>query len=164
MVDWSLLLGAGDRSVAITIEHNPFVTIKIIPILTSAPMQIILEVLDRPGEKLHALGDRLPEALELTPAETISYQDDRQIVQLLASQPSPEEILAIRSTPVLQARMSELLDRNKSSILSTTEEIELDRHLLLEHWVRLARIPRLQTLTDSSMSYVPATLRISPQR
>ena len=48
-------------------------------------MQIILEVLDRPGEKLHALGDRLPEALELTPAETISYQDDRQIVELLAS-------------------------------------------------------------------------------
>ena len=110
------------------------------------------------------MGDRLPEALELTPAETIFYLDDRQIVQLLASQPSPEEILAIRSTPVLQARMSELLDRNKSSILSTTEEIELDRHLLLEHWVRLVRIPRLQTLTDSRMSYVPATLRISPQR
>ena len=48
-------------------------------------MQIILEVLDRPGEKLHALGDRLPEALELTPAETIPYQGDRQIVELLAS-------------------------------------------------------------------------------
>ena len=111
MVDWSLLLGAGDRSVAITIEHNPFVTIKIIPILTSAPMQIILEVPDRPAknEKLHELGDRLPEALELTPAETIPYQDDRQIVQLLASQPAPEAILAILPTPALQARMSELL-------------------------------------------------------
>ena len=127
-------------------------------------MQIILEVPDRPGEKLHALGDRLPEALELTPAETISYQDDRHIVELLTSQPSPEAILAIRPTPVLQARMNKLLDRNKSSILSSKEQVELDRHLLLEHWVRLARIPRLQTFTDSSMSYVPATLRISPQR
>lgn len=72
-------------------------------------MQIILKVPDRPGEKLHALGDRLPEALELTPAETISYQDDRHIVELLASQPSSEAILAIRPTPVLQARIGELL-------------------------------------------------------
>ena len=59
--------------------------------------------------------------------------------------------------------MSELLNRNKSGILSSKEQVELDRHLLLEHWVRLARIPRLQTFTDNSMSYVPATLRISPQ-
>jgi hypothetical protein len=117
-------------------------------------MQIILEVPDRLGEKLQQLGDRLPEALdralqELTSAETISYQDDRQIVELLASQPSPEEILAIRPTPALQARMSELLDRNKSGTLAAKEEVELDRYLLLEHWVRLAKAhayKRLQTV------------------
>lgn len=117
-------------------------------------MQIILEVPDLLGEKLHALGDRLPEALdralqELTPTETIPYQDDRQIVELLASQPGPEAILAIRPTPALQARMSELLDRNKSGNLSAKEEVELDRYLLLEHWVRLAKAhayKRLQTL------------------
>lgn len=116
-------------------------------------MQIILEVPDRLGEQLHALGDRLPEALdralqELTSPETISYQDDRQIVELLASQPSPEVILAIRPTPALQTRMSELLDRNKSGTLSRSEEVELDRYLLLEHWVRLAKThayKRLQT-------------------
>lgn len=116
-------------------------------------MQIILEVPEILGEKLQQLGDRLPEALdrvlrELAPAETISYQDDRQIVELLASQPSPEEILAIRPTPALQARMSQLLDRNKSGTLSAREEVELDRYLLLEHWVRLAKAhayKRLQT-------------------
>ena len=107
-------------------------------------MQIILEVPDRLGEKLQQLGDRLPEALdralgELIPAETIPYQDELQIVELLASQPSPEVILAIRPTPALQARMSELLDRNKSGTLSRSEEVELDRYLLLEHWVRLAK-------------------------
>lgn len=127
-------------------------------------MQITIEISNRPGEKLHALGDHLPEALELTPAETIPYQDEIQIVELLASQPSPEAIHAIRPTPTLQACMSELLDRNKSGTLSAKEEVELDRHLLLEHWARLARIPCLQTLTDSSMSYVPATLRIFLQR
>ncbi|MEQ8957410.1 MAG: hypothetical protein RLP02_05715 [Coleofasciculus sp. C2-GNP5-27] len=66
-------------------------------------MQITLEVPDRLGEKLQQLGDRLPEALdralqEFTSAETISYQDKIQIVELLASQPSPDMILAIRPT------------------------------------------------------------------
>ncbi len=117
-------------------------------------MEIILQVPDRIGEKLQQLGDRLPEALDraieaLTPTETIPYQDDRQILELLASQPSSEAILAIRPTPALQARMSELLSRNKSGILSRSEEVELDRYLLLEHWVRLAKAhayKRLQTV------------------
>ena len=108
-------------------------------------MQIILEVPDDLGEKLQQLGDRLPEVLdralqELTPTETIPCQDDHQIIALLASQPSLEEILAIHPTPGLQNRMSELLARHKSGTLSHTEEMELDRYLLLEHWVRLAKI------------------------
>jgi hypothetical protein len=107
-------------------------------------MQITIEVPDRLGEQLQQLGDRLPEALdriiqELNLSETITDRDDLQLVELLASQPSPEVILAIRPTPALQARMSELLDRNKSELLSRSEEVELDRYLLLEHWVRLAK-------------------------
>jgi hypothetical protein len=115
-------------------------------------MQITIEVPDRLGEQLQKLGDRLPEALvriasdvadralqELTPTENIAYQDDRQIVELLASQPSPEVVLAIRPKPALQARMSELLEQNKSGNLTRSEEVELDRYLLLEHWVRLAK-------------------------
>jgi 16S rRNA C1402 (ribose-2'-O) methylase RsmI len=107
-------------------------------------MQITIEVPDRIGEQLQQLGDRLPEALdrvlqELTSTETTTYQDDRQIVELLASQPSPEVVLAIRPTPALQARMSELLEQNKSGTLTRSQEVELDRYLLLEHWVRLAK-------------------------
>jgi 16S rRNA C1402 (ribose-2'-O) methylase RsmI len=107
-------------------------------------MQITIEVPDRLGEQLQQLGDRLPEALihalqELTATETTVYQDDSQIVELLASQPTPEVVLAIRPTPALQARMSELLAQNKSGTLTRSEEVELDRYLLLEHWVRLAK-------------------------
>jgi hypothetical protein len=106
-------------------------------------MQITIEVPDLLGQKLQQLGDRLPEALdralrELAPPEA-AYQDDCQILEILASQPSPESILAIRPTSELQTRMSELLDRNKSGSLSRSEEVELDRYLLLEHWVRLAK-------------------------
>jgi hypothetical protein len=75
--------------------------------------------------------DRLPEALalavqELVPIETTDYQDDspgetlreRQILELLASQPTPEVVLAIRPTRALQERMSELLAQNKSGTLT----------------------------------------------
>ncbi|HBC43205.1 MAG TPA: hypothetical protein DCZ88_15305 [Pseudanabaena sp.] len=118
-------------------------------------MQIILEVPDRLGEKLQRLGDQLPETLDrllqdIPTTETISYQDDRQIVELLASQPSPEAILAIRPTSALQARMSELLERNKSGSLSRTEEAELDRYLLLENWVRLAKAHAYKQLQKSA--------------
>jgi 16S rRNA C1402 (ribose-2'-O) methylase RsmI len=107
-------------------------------------MQITIEVPDRIGKQLQQLGDRLPEVLdralqELTSTETTTYQDDRQIVELLASQPSPEVVLAIRPSPALQARMSELLEQNKSGTLTRSQEVELDRYLLLEHWVRLAK-------------------------
>jgi hypothetical protein len=113
-------------------------------------MQITLEVSDLLGEKLQQLGDRLPEALdrvlkELTPID-FSYQDDHQIIEILASQPSPEVVLAIRPTPALQDRMTELLARNKSSSLSQVENAELDRYLLLEHWVRLAKAHAYKSL------------------
>jgi 16S rRNA C1402 (ribose-2'-O) methylase RsmI len=96
----------------------------------SEPHSCKLEVPDRLGEQLQQLGNRLPEALihalqELTATETTVYQDDSQIVELLASQPTPEVVLAIRPTPALQARMSELLAQNKSGTLTRSEEIEL---------------------------------------
>jgi hypothetical protein len=123
------------------------------PIFGEEPMQITVEVPDELGEKLHQFRDRLPEILahalqELSQEPPTIGQDDQQIIQLLASQPSPEEILAIRPTPALQSRMSELLDRNKSGNISRPEETELDRYLVLEHLVRLAKAhayKRLQT-------------------
>jgi hypothetical protein len=77
-------------------------------------MQITIEVPDRLGEQLQQLGDRLPEALDLvlqglTSTETTGDRDERQIIELLASQPSPEEVLAIHPSPALQTWMSELL-------------------------------------------------------
>lgn len=117
-------------------------------------MQITLEVPDSVGEKLQQLGDRLPEVLEravseLLPSETAPYRNELEILELLVSQPSPETILALRPTPDLQARMSELLAATKSGNLSRTEEAERDRYLLLEHWVRLAKVRAIEQLQIS---------------
>jgi hypothetical protein len=108
-------------------------------------MQITLDVPDRIGEKIKALGDRLPEALDrvlddfLTDSR-VPCQDETQILELLTSQPSPESILALRPSPSLQARMSELLACSKANTIDRAGEVELDRYLLLEHWVRLAKV------------------------
>jgi hypothetical protein len=107
-------------------------------------MKITLDVPDRIGEKLKALGDRLPEALdrildELPSHSSVPFQDETQILELLISQPSPESILALRPSPTLQARMSALLADSKANTIDRAGETELERYLLLEHWVRLAK-------------------------
>ena len=85
--------------------------------------------------------------LDQMPSDNISsFQDEVQILTFLASQPSSEEILALRPSPMLQARISELLDRNKSKPLDRDCEVELDRYLLLEHWVRLAKANSYQRI------------------
>jgi hypothetical protein len=106
-------------------------------------MQITIEVPNDLGQKLQQFRDRLPEVLarglyELM-AETSQVQDENAIVELLVSQPSPQQVLAIRPSPELQARVSELLDRNKRGELSRHGEAELERCLMLEHVVRLAK-------------------------
>jgi hypothetical protein len=50
----------------------------------------------------------------------------------------------------LQARTIELLDRNKSGTLSRSEEVELDRYLLLEDLVRLAKTHAYKNLQTAA--------------
>lgn len=47
------------------------------------------------------------------------------ITDFLASQPSPETILAYRLAPELEARALELLERKREGSLSSDEELEL---------------------------------------
>jgi hypothetical protein len=46
--------------------------------------------------------------------------------------------------------MSELLDRNKSGTLLRSEQVELDRYLLLEHLVRLAKAHAYKNLQTAA--------------
>ena len=77
-------------------------------------------------------------------------EEMRQIVNLLASQPAPQAILDIRPSAAFQARVSTLLARNKERTLSRQEEAELERCLMLEHLVRLAKARAYQQLNLAS--------------
>lgn len=107
-------------------------------------MQFTVEVPNELGKKLRPFQDRLPEVLErglrdLQSENASQFQDEKTIIEILASQPTAAEVIGIRPSPELQTRVSELLAKNKSNALTHPEEAELDRYLMLEHLVRLAK-------------------------
>jgi hypothetical protein len=106
--------------------------------------QITLLVPEKLGEELENYQEQIVEILELGLQQVKSqdvqtYADEDVILTLLASQPDPKEILALRPSPELQARVNELIKRSKEKTLSDKEEAELQRYFSLEHLVRLAK-------------------------
>lgn len=110
----------------------------------SMTIEITIEVPDTLGHQLQQMQDRLPEVLERGLREIAAEaseipHDEQSIIAVLTSQPTPEQVLAIRPSPALQDRMRELQELGKHGTLTTQERAELDRALLLEHMVRLAK-------------------------
>lgn len=112
--------------------------------------KIILEVPDELREQLVKVGDRLPELLALSlqqpplPARIYHY-----ILNFLASQPTPEQILAFRPTPEMQIRLQTLLVRNSSGELTPPERRELDEYERIEHLMVMLKAGSLPHLTHT---------------
>lgn len=117
-------------------------------------MQITVEVSQELGQQLQQFQDRLPEVVERGLLELLSEQsgnfvDEREIIALLASQPTPEQILAIRPSPEFQTRVSDLLAQSKAGNLSAKGSAELERYLTIEHLVRLAKAHAFEQLRQN---------------
>jgi len=98
--------------------------------------KITLEVPDELRDQLAQIGDRLPELLALSlqqpplPARIYQY-----ILTFIASQPTPEEILAFRPTREMQTRLQTLLVRSKAGELTPLEQREIDEYERIEHLI-----------------------------
>ncbi|MEH2091450.1 hypothetical protein [Nostoc sp.] len=117
-------------------------------------MQITVEVSEELGQQLQQFQDRLQEIVERGLKELLSEQssnflDEKQIIGLLSSQPTPEQILAIRPSPEFQARVSDLLAQSKAGTLSAKGEAELERYLTIEHLVRMAKAHTFEQLRQN---------------
>jgi hypothetical protein len=114
--------------------------------------QITIDIPDDLAQRLEQFQAQLPHVLELGLQEYQSQQrqsgflDEQDIVVLLASQPTPEQVLAVRLSPEFQSRVSDLLAQSKDGTLSAKGETELERYLTLEHIVRLAKTHALGQL------------------
>lgn len=117
-------------------------------------MQITVEVSEELGQQLQQFQDCLHKIVERGLKELLSEQsgnflDEKQIIGLLASQPTTEQILAIRPSPEFQARVSDLLAQSKAGTLSAKGEAELERYLTIEHLVRMAKAHTFEQLRQN---------------
>lgn len=115
-------------------------------------VDITIRVPDDLGRQLERYRDRLPELLErglrdVQVEDSADVDAAADVIAVLTSQPTPEQVLALRPSEAMQARVSELLRRSKTEGLSRAEESELDRYLYLEHLVRLAKARALEQLS-----------------
>lgn len=117
--------------------------------------KITVEISDELGEALEAYQDRMQEILSrglaaVQMSEQPAYQEATALLDLMAQQPSPRVLLNLKPSPVLQDRVSELLERSKAGEISREEAIELERYLTVEHLVRLAKGHAYHRMGDDS--------------
>ena len=96
---------------------------------------ITLEVPDSLASQLDPLRNRLPEILLQTigawaqnpsPSPFIkSFPVYEEMMDFLASGPTPEQIVLHQSSPALQERLEELLEKNREAELTEEEAAEL---------------------------------------
>src|SRR3990172_6364961 len=107
---------------------------------------ITLELPDELAARLVALRDRLPQllsiALELSPSSDVpltlpaltpAHPAFEEMLDFLVSGPSPEKIVAFKVSPAAQARLEELLEKNRQEGLTDEEAAELDVYLQVNH-------------------------------
>ena len=106
-------------------------------------MQVTLTIPDELAAQLQPLDVRLPQILEVGMREwnalPSAYEGLSGVLETLARLPTPEEVLALRPSPTLQARIESLLEKNRTTGLQAEERQEWQRYEYLEHVVRIAK-------------------------
>jgi hypothetical protein len=105
---------------------------------------ITLQLPDELAERLRRHEERLPEILEpglreLNAETQPGFQGATEVLEFLASLPSPQEILSLRPSERLQCQVQELLEKSRAGTLIAQEEQDWERYEFLEHLVRMAK-------------------------
>jgi len=91
-------------------------------------VQVTIEIPDQVARRLEGQKARLAEIIDCG----LKQQGDarsphwREVIEFLATGPSPEQIIALRPSEATTERSKALLDKNRESQLSELEEAELD--------------------------------------
>ncbi len=62
-----------------------------------------------------------------------------EVIDFIAAGTTPQNVIDFRPSNAAQARLDNLLSREKEGSLSAEEKFELDHYLQLEHLMRLAK-------------------------
>lgn len=112
---------------------------------------ITLEIPGDLAERLRPVADRIPQILQLGLRELQAggqpqFTGAAEVLEFLARLPEPADVLALRPSPVLAARVGELLEKNREQGLSPAEAYEWSQYEFLEHLVRLAKAHAAQRI------------------
>jgi uncharacterized protein (DUF2236 family) len=117
-------------------------------------MEVTLDLPEPLARSLHDAAEHLPRILELGmrawTADRTEFDSVADVLETLARLPAPEEVLSLRPTPALQARIEELLEKNRTAGLQPAEQREWQGYQYLEHLVRMAKahaLTKVRTLT-----------------
>jgi hypothetical protein len=83
-----------------------------------------------------------------------------EVLDFLLNRPTPEAIIAFQVSPVAQARICALLEKNREAALNATEAAELDLYEQLEHLMMLLKARPC----TSSLRINPKGLSVDPRR
>ena len=109
--------------------------------------------------RLRPFGEEMPQILELglrewSAAGQVGFPGAAEILEFLASLPSPQAILALRPSAALQGRIGELLEKNRAHGLTPAEEKEWAQYEFLEHITRMAKARALIKLREYTAAEV----------
>ncbi|MEG4595017.1 hypothetical protein QUB00_24900 [Microcoleus sp. F8_C2] len=107
-------------------------------------MQVTFDLPEDVVAQLHPMKDKVPRILELGLRELNAINQSEfsgltEVLEFLASLPSPKAVIALRPSESLQAQLSDLLEKNRTVGLTSTEEQLWQGYQYLEHIVRMAK-------------------------
>lgn len=105
---------------------------------------ITLSLPDDLASQIRAQEQQLPRILELGLRELnaggqTGFDGAADVLELLAALPTPEEILKLRPSARLSARVSELIGKSRAGEMTPLDEEDWERYEYLEHLVRMAK-------------------------
>ena len=105
---------------------------------------ITLSLPDDLASQVRAQLQQLPKILELGLRELNAggqsgFDGAADVLELLAALPTPEEILNLRPSTRLSARVAEMIEKSRAGEMTPLDEEDWERHEYLEHLVRMAK-------------------------
>jgi hypothetical protein len=76
---------------------------------------------------------------EFKASSSIGYKSVADVLEFFANLPAPDEILALRPSAEMRAKIDELLEKNRCESLSEAEEQTWASYEFVEHLVRIAK-------------------------
>ena len=117
------------------------------PITLSLPDDLVAQI--------RARQDQLPKILEpglreINASDQSGFEGAADVLELLAGLPTPQEILNLRPSPRLAARVAELVEKSRAGELTPKDAEEWERYEYLEHLVRMAKASAQVKLSSAS--------------